>query len=1116
MLRHFTRHRTLANLLMVLMIAAGTLAIPNMRAQFFPDVVSESITITTRWDGAGAQDVDRGIVQVLLPGILGIDGVSDVSATAQEGSASITAEFAPGQDMTQAAADMQESVDSVTDLPEDADDPRVRQGNWWDRVTDVVISGPIGVEQLARFADGFNEQLFAAGVTRTTLRGVAAPSVTVEVPSELLQRHALGLAEIAAAIRAEATAAPVGDVTGADARVRAGANRRTAEEVAAIVLRRDADGATLTVGDVAVVRTRGADRERAYFVDGNPAVTMRVDRSADGDAIALQRIVEREAAAALDGAPDGVRIDLINTRAEAITGRIGVLVDNAVTGLALVVALLFLFLNVRTAFWVAAGIPTALMAALALMWAAGLTINMISLFALIITLGIVVDDAIVVGEHADWRARHLREPPVQAAENAARRMFTPVLSATLTTVIAFFGLVAIGGRFGNLIADIPFTVIAVLIASLVECFLILPHHMAGALRHMARETWYDAPSRVVNRGFDWFRDTLFRPLVRLFVTARYAVVAGAVVLLASQAALFLTGEVQWRFFNAPERSSVTGNFAMRDEATREDSMAQLREMQRAVAAISDRYADEYGADPVRFVLGEVGGNSGRGLASADDKDPDQLGGLSIELIDADLRPYSAFALVADLQDEVRQLPLTEEISFRGWRGGPGGDALSVRFSGADIPVLKAAAEDLKAAVARFPEVSGVQDSLPYDRDEQILTLTPQGQALGFDIAALSRTLRDRLSGIEAASFPVGPRTGTIRVELPPGDVRADFLDTLRLTAPGGADVALADIVTVEVRQGFARILREDGVAVVTVTGDMDQDDAARAAEIRDSLSDDILPAIAATHRVDWSLGGLAEQERAFLTDATVGLVACLLGIYLVLAWIFASWSRPAVIMAVIPFGLIGAIWGHWWWDVPLSMFSVVGLIGMTGIIINDSIVLVTSVDEHGCDRALIPAIQAAVADRLRPVLLTTLTTVLGLTPLLYETSVQAQFLRPTVITLVYGLGFGMLLVLVLVPALLAIGGDTTRAWRALGRAARLPRRRRGRGAGLAVMGLAAILAGWAVATLGFAAANRPLPLGLPADGMAEAAALFLSGTAIALTLAWIAGAAVLLRRSRPS
>ncbi|MHA6344702.1 efflux RND transporter permease subunit [Roseivivax sp. CAU 1761] len=1098
---YFTRHRTLANLLLVLMLAAGALALPNMRAQFFPDVVVDEIDVSVRWPGAGAEDVDTGIVQVLEPALLAVPGVTQSRARSREGVASIDLEFEPGWDMSRAAADVQEAVDGVSTLPEDAEDPETDRSNWYDRITDVVITGPVEITQLAGFADDLVQRLFEAGITNTTIRGLAAPLTTVEVSSTSLLAHGLDLREIADAVAAEVDADPAGEVTGANARIRTGVEKRAADQIAGIVLRSGADGSSLTVGDVAEVRVEGVDRDRGYFVGANPAISVRVDRTASGDAIAMQRRVEEIAAEMEAELPAGTSIDLIRTRAEAISGRLDILVKNGLTGLVLVVGLLFLFLNARVAFWVAAGIPTAMLAAVALMYAAGITFNMISLFALIITLGIVVDDAIVVGEHADHLARR-GLPPEIAATRAARRMALPVFCATLTTVIAFFGLTAIGGGFGDMIADIPFTVIAVLLASLVECFLILPNHMAHALRHSSQAHWYDWPSRVVNRGFRQVRERAFRPLMAGVVAARYVVLAGVVAILASQVALFIRGDVQWRFFNAPEQSSVTGNFAMAPGAGREDSLAMMREMQRAVDAVAAEYEAEHGLSPVAYVLAEIGGNAGRSLPGTESKDADQLGSISVELIEADLRPYSSFAFVADLQEAVNAHPLAETVSFRGWRSGPGGDALDVQFSGASAEVLKAAAEDLKAAMGRFPEVSALEDDLAYDKEELILDLTAQGQALGFDIDSLGAVLRARLGGIEAATYPLGPRSAEIRVEVPEGELTADFLERMQLRTPAGAHVALADIVRVERRTGFSTVRRENGVRVVSVTGDIAQDDAARAAEIYQALEQEILPGIAAERQVSYAVSGLAEEEDAFLSDAMTGLILVLIGIYMVLTWVFSSWTRPLVVMAIIPFGLVGTIWGHAHWDVPMSMFTVVGLLGMTGIVINDSIVLVTTIDEYGRERGIVPAIIDGAADRLRPVLLTTATTVLGLAPLLYEGSSQAEFLKPTVITLVYGLGFGMVLVLLVVPALIAVGEDLARAGLAFRRALR----HRRPGLRMVFLAAAAMVLAWLGATLGWVAVAGQLPAPIaglaPGTGQAAALALFLAGSVALAVLAY--------------
>ncbi|CUH75075.1 efflux RND transporter permease subunit [Tropicibacter naphthalenivorans] len=1098
---YFTRHPTLANLLLVILLASGLMAAPNMRAQFFPDVIIDSVSVSVAWDGAGAEDVDAAIVQVLEPALLAVEGVESSEATSREGRASISLDFEPGWDMSRAADDVQTAVDAVTTLPEEAEDPEVTRGAWRDRVTDVVVTGPVGVDQLGRFADELIVRLFAEGVTRTTIRGLAAPETVVEVPSQNLIAYDVTMREIAAAIAAEVNADPAGDVGGSGARVRTGVEKRSADQIAGIVLRSNADGSNLTVGDVATIRVEGIDRERTYFVGPNPAISIRIDRTDQGDAIGIQHTVEEVARSFAASLPDGVSVDLIRTRAEAITGRLNILLDNAASGLALVIVLLFLFLNTRTAFWVAMGIPTAMLSAIALMYVFGLTINMISLFALIITLGIVVDDAIVIGEHSDHLARQGRRP-YSAAETAAKRMALPVFSATLTTVIAFFGLTVISGRFGDLIADIPFTVIVVLLASLVECFFILPHHMAQALKHADRTHWYDLPSRLVNRGFRWGRDTLFRPLMRLVVTLRYAVLAGAVVLLASQVALLIKGDVQWRFFNSPEQTSVTGNFAMAPGATRAETLEQMRMFQQATEEMGREYEERYGTNPLAYVMAEIGGNAGRGLAGTDTKDADQLGGISIELIAADDRPYSSYAFVGELQDRVPQHPMVETISFRSWRSGPGGDALDVQFYGASAAVLKRASEDLKTAMARFPEVSAVEDNLAYDKEELILELTPQGQALGFDIDGLGSVLRARLGGVEAATYPVGPRSAAIRVELPEGELTADFLERTQMRTPNGAYVQLADIVSVERRTGFSTVRRENGIRLISVTGDISEDDPARATEIMQALEQEILPDIASERQVDYRMSGLSEQENDFLNDARNGLILVLLGIYLVLAWVFASWTRPLVVMAIIPFGLVGTIYGHAQWDVPMSMFTVVGLLGMTGIIINDSIVLVTQIDEFAADRGLVPSIVDGAADRLRAVFLTTATTVLGLAPLLYERSADAQFLKPTVITLVYGLGFGMLLVLLVVPALVAIQHDVHVQVAALKRGVtfRLGAVR------VALGGALLVVLGWLGATMGHVAVTGALPQALQplawagANPLSVAFALFIAGAA-ALSLA---------------
>ncbi|SNT68639.1 efflux RND transporter permease subunit [Paracoccus seriniphilus] len=1034
----FVRHATLANLVMAVMVVGGLYGAPKLRAQYFPDTVIQEVDVRVQWDGAGPEDVDSAIVAVLEPALMGIEGATMTSSRAVQGAARIEIEFEPGWDMSRATADVESAISGAGDLPEGAEDPEITRNSWRDRVADVIISGPVGLDQLGRIADDFVNRLYARGITRLTITGLAAPETLIELRIGDMLRHDVTMDQIAQVVAAAATVSPAGDVASGASRVRTGAEARDPAAVAALSLAARPDGTQLTIGDVADVRQAGMDRNTAYYVDGEPAVMVRVQRSASGDAIEMQRLVETVASEMRPFLPASVDIELVRARAERIAARLELLLDNAAIGLVLVVSLLFLFLNARTALWVAMGIPASLLAAAGLMYATGMTLNMISLFALILTLGIIVDDAIVVGEHADYRARKLGEAAAIAAERAARRMAAPVISSSLTTIIAFAGLVVIGGRFGNLIADIPLTVIIVLIASLIECFLVLPNHMSHALTRAARRHWYDRPSKLVNSGLDWLVLHLLRPLTEWVLKLRYPVLALTIAMLAWAVGSLMSGQVPWRFFNAPEQGSVAGNFAMLPGATRQDTLRVMGLVQGAVDSVTAQYEEEYGVNPVTHAMTMVGSNSGRPLPGADTKDSDLLGAVQLELIDPDFRPYSSFDFVASLQRAMPQDPWLETISFRGFLSGPGGDSISVRMTGAGAQRLKDAAEALKARLAAFPEVSALEDSMSYDKDELALQLTPQGKALGFTTEGLARDLRQRLGGIEAATFPVGTRTGAIRVELPESERRGDFLERMRMRTANGQWVPLIDIVTVDSDVGFSVVRRENGERMISVTGDISEDDPARAAQISDLLETRILPEIAAEYGINFETTGLAEQERDFLNDAMTGFGLALSGIYMVLAFIFASWSRPIVVMSVIPFGLIGAVWGHHLWNLPMSMFSVVGLIGMSGIVINDSIVLISTVDEYARDRGLRPAIVDAVCNRFRPVLLTTATTVLGLAPLLYERSSQALFLKPTVVTLAYGLGFGMLVVLVVVPAVMGIGADIASLRKGFRRSLRSP------------------------------------------------------------------------------
>ncbi len=1044
-LGYFVTHKTAANLLLVLMMMAGIYSATQLRAQFFPDIVRETITVGVQWEGSGAQDVDEAVITVLEPSLLAVSGVEEVISTSREGRASIVMTFEDGWDMGQASDDVQSAVDTATTLPEEIEDPTVTRGAFRDRVVDIAISGNVGIDRLASYSDELLARLFQAGVSRTSVSGIPDTVVTVQPSAEALLRYNLTLTEVANSVTRQVTGVPTGDVDARAQRVRAGEDRRTIPEIGATPIRTLPDGTELTLRDIADIRDAGFRDAVQSFRNGQPAIIVSVQRASTGDALKVQAAVDKVVAAMRSSLPEGVEIVTGRSRAEPISDRLNMLIKNGLSGLVLVLILLFLFLSARTAFWVSAGIPISIAATLGIMYFSGQTLNMISMFALIISLGIIVDDAIVVGEHAD-DLRRKGHSPSGAAGTAARRMAAPVVSASITTVIAFAGLVAVGGRFGALISAIPFVVSAVIVASLIESFLILPSHMRHALSAKNENPWYDWPSRQFNRGFGWFRDTLFRPFITWVVRLRYVTIAAAISALLFSVSMLVDGTVRWEFFSRPEQGTISANVIMQTGATREDTRKMIDEMNRALLVVNDRYGEEYGTAPVDFASATLGENVGRRFTAGDNKPADLLGGMQAALIDADLRPYSSYKFQEDWSNEVKVSPEVELFAFRSARAGPGGDAIDVKFTGADAQTLKAASEALKAGLSNLDGVSGLDDSLVYDKVELVLTLTPLGKALGFTTQGLGSELRARLTGIDAAEFARDARQVTIRVEPPKGEIGADYLETARVRAPDGNIVTLGEIVNIRSRQGFASIIRQDGLRVASVTGEIDDAPGVQAA-VYEVLEGALLPAIAAEYGVQYQTAGAAEDERAFLSDAGYGFLMCLAGIYLTLAWVFASWVRPFVVMAVIPFGLIGAMWGHYWMGLSLSMFSVVGLIGMSGIIINDSIVLVTTIDEYAEKRGRIPSIIAGSTDRLRAVLLTTMTTVGGLTPLLFETSRQALFLKPTVVTLAFGLGFGVVLVLLLTPSVMAVEHDVRMALNSLRhllrlRGKQLTRRRR--------------------------------------------------------------------------
>jgi len=723
--------------------------------------------------------------------------------------------------------------------------------------------------------------------------------------------------------------------------------------------------------------------------------------------------------------PPTVKVDVFDTSWELIRERINLLVKNGIGGLVLVIGILYLFLPSRIAFWVVVGIPTAFLATLGLMLLFGGSINMISLFALIMALGIIVDDAIVVAEDADTQRRR-GKGPADAALSGARRMFWPVVAASATTIAAFVPLMMVGGIIGNILFDIPFVMVMVISAALIESFLILPAHLKSALRGGAAQhasRW----RQKLDALFEHFREQHFRPLVACALTWRGTTIAITLATMILAVGVIAGGRIGFVFFPTPESQVLHANVTFAAGTPREHTTAYLHSVEQALME-TDEF---FGGGIVHIAVSRVGGTivqEGSPVSSGDHR-----ASILVELVPSEEREVRNEAFLREWRDRVEVTAGLESLTLTPRQAGPPGRDLNVRLTGEDPARLKAAALALAESMRSISGVTDVEDDLPFGREQLIYRLTPAGEALGLTTESLGRQLRAAFDGHLAQLVQSGREELEVRVMLPRHErERLDVFERLVVQTPGANFVPLDAVARWESRIGFEALHHADGQLAVEVSGEIDPAQA-NADVLRAELLREVLPQLAQQYGVEFSFEGRAADQRETMQDMQTGLLLGLGLIYLTLVWAFASWSWPLVVMAAIPLGLVGAVFGHWLMGLDLTILSMFGLFALAGIVVNNSIILVSLFKElrdkgETFDDALI----GAACGRLRAVMLTSLTTIVGLTPLLFESSLQAQFLVPMAASIAFGLGFSAILVLFFIPALLSVV-ESFKDWLAGGR-----------------------------------------------------------------------------------
>ncbi len=1016
----FARHPTAANLLMAIMIISGLFALHRMNTQFFPDFGIDIVYVSVEWSGASAEDVDSNIVQAIEPEIRFLDGVKRVRSSSIEGRATVLVEFNPGTDMQSALSDVETSVATITTLPDDAEKPKVRKIVRYDTISRLVLSGPVEEATLKKIAKRLRDGLLDRGIDQVDLFGARDEEIWVEVQPETLLELDLTLNDISKKIRETSQDLPSGDTSGAvEMQIRSLGLLKTAEDIGGLEVRSLTNGEKVLLRDIARINENFDDTGDQARRNGLRAIEIFVQRAVNADALELADTTKKYLEDIRPTLPPAITLEQYDIQADLIRSRINLLLKNGLSGLVLVVLVLFIFLNSRVAFWVAAGIPVALMATMLIMHLSGQTINMLSLFGIIMALGIVVDDAIVVGEHAETKSRE-GLPSVEAAVAGARRMSAPVLSASLTTVAAFMPLLIISDIIGQIIRGIPLVIIAVILASLIECFFVLPGHMRGALKASVRSgrrslrTKFDA-------AFDHFRQEIFRPLVTLAVDKKFTTISISVAALIISVGMMLGGRIGFVFFPSPEADKVYANVQMVAGTPRVRTIEMLTELERSLGVVSMRLSG--GEDKlVRMSLMKLGKEVGRpGTARASG---DHVGGLIVELKPSDERNVRTSLIIEAWHKEIRPLAGVDILTILAAQGGPPGRDVDVRLSGDNVANLKAASLEVQELLKRYPGVSSVEDDLPFGKLETIIEVTAEGRALGFNTQSVGRQVRNAFEGSIAKRFSRDDEEVTVRVQFPREIIGGGALDDLFLRGVEGSEVALSEIVDTRESRGFSRIRREDGIRQVAVTAEIDKR-VTTTGTILDALDADEIQKIAAKYDLRLSYAGKAEEQETTLADMKLGAMIGLAGIYIILAWVFASYVRPFVVMSIIPLGFVGAAVGHYLLGFEITILSLIALIGLSGIVVNDSIILVSTIDERLADgEDLRNAIINGACDRLRAVILTSATTIGGLLPLMFERSLQAQFLIPMALTMIFGLMFTTLLVLFVIPALISIQEDT--------------------------------------------------------------------------------------------
>ncbi len=1039
----FARNAVAANIIMVILLLGGYLNFKNIKQEVFPEFDLDVVVINIPYPGASPGEVEQGVLLSTEEAVRGVDGVKRVSSTAVEGMGVVVVELLLGTDSERALNDIKAAVDRVTSYPEDVERPTTFVVTNRFQVISLVYYGDVSEKALRSMAEHARDELLQDDrITVVELDGTRPLEVSIEVPQARLADMGLTLDKIAGIVKAASVEVPGGGVKTerGEVLVRTDERRDRGSEYEDIIVLSNPNGTVVRLGDISRVRDGFAETDQLATYNGKRAVMVNVFRVGDQTPLDISQAVKDYMAETRDSLPPGVHMATWSDTSEFYRDRIDLLLGNAYVGLILVMLCLGLFLEIKLAFWVTMGIPISFIGSLLFLPATGVSVNMISLFAFILVLGMVVDDAIVVGE-AVYHLRQAGLSRLDAAVHGVREVAMPVVFAIITTLIAYIPLLFVPGPAGKFFRVIPIVVMSVLLLSLFESMFILPAHLAHSKPDDKNHGLYGLIHRQQQR-FSRFLESLihryYAPLLGAVHRRRYLTLSICVAIFIGTIGMVAGGRLKTTFLPKVDADVVTASAELPFGTSIKRTEAVNAEMLSAVRDLLEQYGGE--DELSRGIFSQIGSSSVGRMG-----DPGNPGGsvgshltaVSVFMVPSDERPMTARELATRWRERVEDIPGIDKLSFKFETGPSAGEPINIELSHPDTDVLNKAARELAVRLEDFEGVYEIDDGFSEGKEQLNLRLKPAARALGLTEADLARQVRSAFFGAEAVRQQRGRDEVRVYVRLPRAERESEYnIEELILRTPQGGEILLRDAADIIRGRSYMSIHRIDGRQAVSVTANVDEA-RGNSVEIMARLQSEVLPVLMHEYPgLRYTVGGEEKERDEINASLAAGFLMALLAMFALLAIAFRSYIQPIIIMLAIPFGFVGAIWGHIIMGYSLSLMSMMGVVALAGVVVNDSLILVVAINRYQEEGlTLAEAVVAGGTRRFRPIILTSLTTFFGLAPMIVETSVQAKFLIPMAVSLGFGVMFATFITLILVPAVYVIVEDAkrglARVWRSV-------------------------------------------------------------------------------------